>query len=169
MASASLRLLGQQRAFAVLPRSPVLDRHTHPQLWPLVRVHRVKLGEWFVQRLGDRLAMTASAARLFRLPVDGTFVVPSFARWPGGFSSWSSSPWRLLRTPRTSPPIRACPTGSAGSPCLRALRSRPMTPTGSPSERFRQVCPARPPRAGGTPGREPLATWQTSSRAPGAD
>ncbi|MFD0199929.1 MULTISPECIES: TIGR02678 family protein [Saccharothrix] len=67
---------GRQRAFTALLRSPVLDRRTHPEIWPLVRVHRATLGEWFTQRLGYRLVVTDSAARLFRLPVDGAVVAP---------------------------------------------------------------------------------------------
>ena len=39
----------RQRAFTALLRSPVLDRRTHPEIWPLVRVHRTTLGEWFTQ------------------------------------------------------------------------------------------------------------------------
>ncbi|TVT60821.1 DUF2398 family protein [Amycolatopsis rhizosphaerae] len=72
----------RQRAFTALLRSPVLDRHTHPEVWPLVRVHRGKLGEWFAQRLGYRLVVTDSAARLFRLPVDGAVVAPRRFRPP---------------------------------------------------------------------------------------
>ncbi|MCP2257125.1 TIGR02678 family protein [Streptoalloteichus tenebrarius] len=72
----------RQRAFTALLRSPVLDRRTHPDVWPLVRVHRVALGEWFTQRLGYRLVVTDSAARLFRLPVDGVVVAPRRFRPP---------------------------------------------------------------------------------------
>jgi uncharacterized protein (TIGR02678 family) len=72
----------RQRAFTALLRWPVLDRHTHPEVWPLVRIHRAPLGEWFAQRLGYRLVVTDSAARLFRLPVDGTVVAPRRYRPP---------------------------------------------------------------------------------------
>ncbi|MDT8911277.1 EcoAI/FtnUII family type I restriction enzme subunit R [Amycolatopsis sp. PS_44_ISF1] len=72
----------RQRAFTALLRSPVLDRRTHPETWPLVRVHRATLGEWFAQRLGYRLVVTDSAARLFRLPVDGAVVAPRRFRPP---------------------------------------------------------------------------------------
>lgn len=72
----------RQRAFTALLRSPVLDRRTHPEIWPLVRVHRATLGEWFAQRLGYRLVVTDSAARLFRLPVDGAVVAPRRFRPP---------------------------------------------------------------------------------------
>ena len=72
----------RQRAFTALLRSPVLDRHTHPGVWPLVRVHRATLTEWFAQRLGYRLVVTDSAARLFRLPLDGAIVAPRRFRPP---------------------------------------------------------------------------------------
>ncbi|RKT55522.1 DUF2398 family protein [Saccharothrix australiensis] len=72
----------RQRAFTALLRSPVVDRHSHPEVWPLVRVHRVTLGEWFAQRLGYRLLVTDSAARLFRLPVDGVVLAPRRFRPP---------------------------------------------------------------------------------------
>jgi len=72
----------RQRAFTTLLRSPVLDRHTHPDAWPLVRAHRAALGEWFAQRLGYRLVVTDSAARLFRLPVDCAVVAPRRFRPP---------------------------------------------------------------------------------------
>ncbi|QUQ64573.1 DUF2398 family protein [Kutzneria sp. CA-103260] len=72
----------RQRAFTSLLRSPVLDRHSHPEVWPLVRVHRATLGEWFAQRLGYRLVVTDSAARLFRLPVDGVVLAPRRFRPP---------------------------------------------------------------------------------------
>ncbi|EWC64188.1 hypothetical protein UO65_0514 [Actinokineospora spheciospongiae] len=72
----------RQRAFTALLRSPVLDRHTHPDVWPLVRTHRARLGEWFDQRLGYRLVVTDAAARLFRLPVDGAVVAPRRFRPP---------------------------------------------------------------------------------------
>ncbi|MER6993764.1 DUF2398 family protein [Saccharopolyspora hirsuta] len=66
----------RQRAFTALLRSPVLDRRSHPEVWPLVRGHQATLGEWFSHRLGYRLVVTDSAARLFRLPVDGTVLAP---------------------------------------------------------------------------------------------
>jgi uncharacterized protein (TIGR02678 family) len=66
----------RQRAFTALLNSPVLDRHSHPAVWPLVRVHRAILGEWFASRLGYRLVVTDSSARLFRLPVDGVVLAP---------------------------------------------------------------------------------------------
>lgn len=72
----------RQRAFTALLRSPVLDRHTHPDVWQLVRVHRATLAEWFAQRLGYRLVVTDSAARLFRLPLDGAIVAPPRFRPP---------------------------------------------------------------------------------------
>ncbi|RKT83602.1 TIGR02678 family protein [Saccharopolyspora antimicrobica] len=66
----------RQRAFTTLLRFPVLERRSHPEVWSLVRVHQVVLGEWFSHRLGYRLVVTDSAARLFRLPVDGTVLAP---------------------------------------------------------------------------------------------
>ncbi|MGI6872408.1 DUF2398 family protein [Amycolatopsis sp. 3B14] len=72
----------RQRAFTALLRSPVLDLRTHPEIWPLVRVHRATLSEWFAQRLGYRLVVTDSAARLFRLPLDGAVVAPRRFRPP---------------------------------------------------------------------------------------
>jgi uncharacterized protein (TIGR02678 family) len=72
----------RQRAFTALLRSPVLDRHGHPETWPLVRFHRATLGEWFAHRMGYRLVVTDSAARLFRLPVGGTVLAPRRYRPP---------------------------------------------------------------------------------------
>ncbi|GAA4874854.1 DUF2398 family protein [Saccharopolyspora cebuensis] len=72
----------RQRAFTALLRSPVLDRRAHPELWSLVRVHRAALGEWFSHRLGYRLVITDSAARLFRLPVEGAVLAPRRFRPP---------------------------------------------------------------------------------------
>lgn len=66
----------RQRAFAGLLAHPVLDRHAHPELWPSVREHRATLTEWFATRLGYRLVITDSAARLFRLPLDGAVTAP---------------------------------------------------------------------------------------------
>jgi uncharacterized protein (TIGR02678 family) len=66
----------RQTAFTSLLRSPVLDRHSHPEIWPLVRANRSTLIEWFAHRLGYRLVVTDSAARLFRLPLDGVVLAP---------------------------------------------------------------------------------------------
>lgn len=68
--------LERQKAFTGLLADPVLDRHSRPELWPLVRRHRSVLSEWFDSRLGYRLVVTDVAARLFRLPLDGTVVAP---------------------------------------------------------------------------------------------
>ncbi len=75
--------LGLQRAFTALLRSPVLVRHRSPELYALVRssARRPTLTEWFASRLGYRLVITDTAARLFRAPLVGTVVAP--ARLPG--------------------------------------------------------------------------------------
>jgi uncharacterized protein (TIGR02678 family) len=64
----------RQRAFAGLLAQPVLDRRRDPELFALVRNprHRRVLIEWFATRLGYRLVVTESAARLFRLPLGNT-------------------------------------------------------------------------------------------------
>ncbi|MGW7680589.1 DUF2398 family protein [Kribbella sp. NPDC054772] len=72
----------RQAAFTSLLRSPVLDRRTHPEIWPLVRANRNTLTEWFAHRLGYRLVVTDSAARLFRLPLDGSVLAPNRFRPP---------------------------------------------------------------------------------------
>lgn len=72
----------RQTAFTSLLRSPVLDRHSHPEIWPLVRANRSTLIEWFAHRLGYRLVVTDSAARLFRLPLDGVVLAPDRFRPP---------------------------------------------------------------------------------------
>lgn len=69
--------MARQTAFISLLRSPVLDRQSHPEIWPLVRANRSTLIEWFAHRLGYRLVVTDSAARLFRLPLDGVSLAPS--------------------------------------------------------------------------------------------
>jgi uncharacterized protein (TIGR02678 family) len=66
----------RQTAFTALLQSPVLDRHSHPAVWPLVWIHRATLTEWFAHRLGYRLVVTDSAARLFRLPLEGAVLAP---------------------------------------------------------------------------------------------
>lgn len=66
----------RQRAFTALLRTPVIDRARAPEVWPLVRKHRSTLMEWFSDRLGYRLVVTDSAARLFRLPLAGDVVAP---------------------------------------------------------------------------------------------
>ncbi|MGH3625413.1 MAG: DUF2398 family protein, partial [Sciscionella sp.] len=72
----SSRTVERQRAFTGLLAHPVLDRRTHPELWPLVRRHAGTLTEWFAARLGYRLVVTDSAARLFRLPLDDVVTAP---------------------------------------------------------------------------------------------
>jgi uncharacterized protein (TIGR02678 family) len=68
----------RQRAFTGLLAQPVLDRKRHPELFALVRNprHRPVLIEWFAARLGYRLVVTDSAARLFRLPLGNVVVAP---------------------------------------------------------------------------------------------
>lgn len=66
----------RQRAFTGLLTHPVIDRYRHPDLWPLVRRHRVILTEWFSSRLGYRLVVTEAGARLFRLPSGGRVLAP---------------------------------------------------------------------------------------------
>ncbi|WP_410596159.1 TIGR02678 family protein [Amycolatopsis sp. lyj-23] len=68
----------RQRAFTGLLAHPVLDRRRHPELFALVRNvrHRPVLIEWFSARLGYRLVVTESAARLFRLPLAGEVLAP---------------------------------------------------------------------------------------------
>jgi len=72
----------RQTAFTSLLCSPVVDRHSHPEIWPLVRANRSTLIEWFAHRLGYRLVVTESAARLFRLPLDGLVLAPDRFRPP---------------------------------------------------------------------------------------
>ncbi|MBF6170690.1 DUF2398 family protein [Nocardia blacklockiae] len=71
-------LAERQRAFTGLLAHPVLDRRRHPELFALVRArhHRGVLIEWFASRLGYRLVVTESAARLFRLPLGDVVVAP---------------------------------------------------------------------------------------------
>jgi len=68
----------RQRAFTGLLANPVIDRYSHPELWSLVRHsrHRPVLVDWFASRLGYRLVVTDSAARLFRLPLGSVVVAP---------------------------------------------------------------------------------------------
>ncbi|MFL6076959.1 MAG: DUF2398 family protein [Mycobacteriales bacterium] len=68
----------RQRAFTGLLVHPVLDQWRHPELFALVRSsqHRPVLIDWFASRLGYRLVVTDSAARLFRLPLGGAVPAP---------------------------------------------------------------------------------------------
>jgi uncharacterized protein (TIGR02678 family) len=75
----------RQRAFTGLLAHPVLDRKRHPDMFGLVRNprHRSVLIEWFATRLGYRLVITDSGARLFRLPLGSEVVAPRrFAATP---------------------------------------------------------------------------------------
>lgn len=69
-------VLERQRAFTTLLRDPILGRSGTPEVWALIRRHRATLIEWFGTRLGYRLVVTDSAARLFRLPVRGAVLAP---------------------------------------------------------------------------------------------
>jgi uncharacterized protein (TIGR02678 family) len=71
----------RRQAFTGLLAQPVLDRFRSPELWSLIRKprHRPVLTEWFASRLGYRLVITDSAARLFRLPLHDKVLAP---RWP---------------------------------------------------------------------------------------
>jgi uncharacterized protein (TIGR02678 family) len=68
----------RQRAFTGLLARPVVDRKRRPELFALVRNprHRSVLIEWFAARLGYRLVVTDSAARLFRLPLGNEVLAP---------------------------------------------------------------------------------------------
>jgi uncharacterized protein (TIGR02678 family) len=68
----------RQRAFTGLLARPVLDRWRQPELFALIRNprHRPVLTDWFASRLGYRLVVTESAARLFRLPLGAAVVAP---------------------------------------------------------------------------------------------
>lgn len=68
--------LERRLAFTGLLAHPVLDRHSHPELWLLVHRHRTVLADWFAARLGYRLVLTDQAARLFRLPLGDRVVAP---------------------------------------------------------------------------------------------
>lgn len=70
--------LSMQRAFTALLRSPVLVKDRSPELFALVRssARRPVLTDWFASRLGYRLIVTETAARLFRPPLSGVVVAP---------------------------------------------------------------------------------------------
>ncbi|MFD7160930.1 DUF2398 family protein [Kribbella sp. NPDC059898] len=68
--------VGRRRAFVGLLRHCVVTRFTQPELWPAVFRHRSVLTEWFSERLGYRLMITDSAARLYRIPVAGEVAAP---------------------------------------------------------------------------------------------
>lgn len=69
----------RRRAFTGLLANPVLDRARFPELFALVRSarHRPMLVDWFGSRLGYRLVVTDTAARLFRLPLAGAVIAPA--------------------------------------------------------------------------------------------
>ena len=54
--------LERRLAFTGLLAHPVLDRHSSPELWLLVRRHRTVLADWFASRLGYRLGLTDRGA-----------------------------------------------------------------------------------------------------------
>jgi len=68
-----------QHAFTGLLMSPVVDSRADPELWALLRLprRRAVLTEWFANRLGYRLIVTDSAARLVRTPVGGRVLAPA--------------------------------------------------------------------------------------------
>lgn len=66
----------RQAAVTGLLAHPVVERHHRPDLWRLIRRHRPVLTDWFADRLGYRLVIAESAARLYRPPIDGTVVAP---------------------------------------------------------------------------------------------
>ncbi|MGW4091711.1 DUF2398 family protein [Nocardia sp. NPDC004750] len=70
--------LGRRRAFIGLLANPVVDRVRHRELFGLIRHprHRPELVNWFSSRLGYRLVVTDTAARLFRLPLGDTVLAP---------------------------------------------------------------------------------------------
>ncbi|GAA3093394.1 hypothetical protein GCM10010530_18320 [Kribbella aluminosa] len=72
-----------QQAFVGLLQCSVVTRDACPQLWPLVFAHRSTLADWFVNRLGYRLLLTESAARLYRLPTDAKVHAPRPTDMPG--------------------------------------------------------------------------------------
>lgn len=72
----------RQRAFVGLLRTPVVDRQRHTELWSMIRRHRSLLADWFASRLGYRLLVTDTAARVFRLPLDDTVIAPTPLRPP---------------------------------------------------------------------------------------
>ncbi|WP_324197428.1 TIGR02678 family protein [Nocardia cyriacigeorgica] len=68
----------RRRAFVGMLAHPVLDRRRHPELFAAVRNprHRPELMNWFTNRLGYRLVVTDTTARLFRLPLGDTVIAP---------------------------------------------------------------------------------------------
>ncbi|WP_036495551.1 TIGR02678 family protein [Nocardia sp. BMG111209] len=73
-----------RRAFVGLLANPVVDRRRDPELFGLVRHprHRVELSNWFSSRLGYRLVVTDTGARLFRLPLGDTVIAPRRVEMP---------------------------------------------------------------------------------------
>lgn len=74
--SGDLESIEQQTAMTGLLAHPVVERHDRPDLWRLIRRHRPVLTDWFANRLGYRLVVAESAARLYRPPIDGAVVAP---------------------------------------------------------------------------------------------
>ncbi|MQY29475.1 DUF2398 family protein [Nocardia aurantia] len=74
----------RRRAFVGLLAQPVLDRRRDPELFGLVRHpgHRPELSHWFSSRLGYRLVVTDTGARLFRLPLGDTVIAPRRVELP---------------------------------------------------------------------------------------
>lgn len=76
--------MDRRRAFVGLLANPVLDRRRDPELFGLVRhpQHRPELSNWFSSRLGYRLIVTDTGARLFRLPLGDTVIAPRRVEMP---------------------------------------------------------------------------------------
>ncbi len=68
----------RRRAFTGLLAGPVIDRVRDRELFGLIRHprHRPELVNWFSSRLGYRLVVTDTAARLFRLPLGDSVIAP---------------------------------------------------------------------------------------------
>lgn len=74
--SGDLEAAERQTAVTGLLAQPVVERRDRPDLWRLIRRHRPVLTDWFADRLGYRLVVAESAARLYRPPIDGTTIAP---------------------------------------------------------------------------------------------
>lgn len=70
--------VNRRRAFVGLLAHPVVDRHRDTELFGLIRDprYRADLMSWFASRLGYRLVVTDTSARLFRLPLGDKVIAP---------------------------------------------------------------------------------------------
>lgn len=66
-----------QVAFTSLLATPALSRAASPEIFHLVRRHQHRLAEWFDTRLGYRLVLSATTARLVRLASPTGVVSPA--------------------------------------------------------------------------------------------